>query len=314
MVQATPPSSLEDAQRRRSCCQDSISEVGLRVPTYLTDLVVKFGGSISGEHGDGLARGGWNEKLFGPEMYQVFRRVKAIFDPRNLMNPGKVVDSPEMTRNLRFGGEYRAEPVKLALDWSREGGFAQAVELCNGAGVCRKKNRGTMCPSFMATCDEEHTTRGRANLLRAALSGQLPKGELTSRRMFDALDLCIECKGCKAECPSNVDMAKIKLEFLAGYYREHTVPLRTRVFAHAEWFNRLGCTFSPLSSWAAPLVARMIGIHPERALPPFARQTFWAWWQTRAHSAGSKPVALFVDPWKFCPAFSKARPWAPRSP
>ncbi|MBI3928326.1 MAG: FAD-binding protein [Armatimonadetes bacterium] len=267
-----------------------------RLADRITDLVCEFGGSISGEHGDGLARGAWNEKLFGEPMYQVFRRVKAIFDPRNLMNPGKVVDSPEMTRNLRFGGEYRAEPPRLALDWSREGGFAEAVELCNGAGVCRKKNRGTMCPSYMVTCEEEHTTRGRANLLRAGLSGRLARGELTSRRMYDALDLCIECKGCKAECPSNVDMAKLKLEFLAGYYREHAVPLRTRLFGYADWLNRLGCALAPVSGWAARWVAPLVGIHPERLLPPFARQTFWEWWRRRSRGpGGTGVVALFVD-------------------
>ena len=184
-------------------------------------LVMEFGGSMSGEHGDGIARGKFNQVLFGPEIYEAFVETKRIFDPHNLMNPGKIVDAPEVTDNLRWGADYQTVQIKTHLDFANEGGFARAVEMCNGMGVCRKRDVGTMCPSYHATLEEEHSTRGRANALRAALSGDLPPEELTSRRMYDVLDLCLECKGCKRECPSNVDLAKIKYEFLAHYYEKH---------------------------------------------------------------------------------------------
>ena len=209
----------------------------------ITDEVcslAEFGGSMSGEHGDGLARSHLNERLFGSELYQAFRKIKAAFDPHNLFNPGKVVDAPAMTENLRYGAAYRTAPIQTYYDFTREGGFAGAVEMCTGMGICRKTQEGTMCPSYMVTKDEEHSTRGRANALRAALSGQLPLAELTSKRMHDVLDLCLECKGCKGECPANVDMAKIKYEFLAHYQAQHGVPLRSRMFAHIETLNRWG--------------------------------------------------------------------------
>ncbi|MBI3974937.1 MAG: FAD-binding protein, partial [Armatimonadetes bacterium] len=172
------------------------------------DLTIEFGGTMSGEHGDGLVRGWFLERYFGPEIYGVFRTIKRAFDPDTLMNPGKIVDAPAMTADLRYGPAYRTVPVETHFDWSRDGGFAAAVELCSGLGACRKTVEGTMCPSYMVTREEEHSTRGRANLLRGVLSGVLPPEELTGRRLFDALDLCVECKGCKAECPANVDMAK----------------------------------------------------------------------------------------------------------
>ncbi len=200
-----------------------------QISEEVCSLVMEFKGSMSGEHGDGLARSYHNERLFGPTLYKAFQNVKAIFDPRNLLNPGKVVNAPAMTENLRYGVAYRAAQIHTHYDFTREGGFARAVEMCSGMGICRKTLEGTMCPSYMATRDEEHSTRGRANALRAALSGHLPLEELTSKRMYDVLDLCLECKGCKGECPANVDMAKIKYEFLAHYYEKHGVPLRSRL-------------------------------------------------------------------------------------
>jgi hypothetical protein len=145
----------------------------------ITDLVMEFGGGMSGEHGDGLARSHLNEKLFGPQIYRAFQNVKLAFDPDNRMNPGKIVNAPPMTENLRYGTEYRTIPINTHYDFSREGGFATAVELCNGAGVCRKKNEGTMCPSYMVTLEDQHSTRGRANLMREILSGKLPAEEFT---------------------------------------------------------------------------------------------------------------------------------------
>ena len=149
----------------------------------IADLVIEFGGGMSGEHGDGLARSHLNEKLFGPQIYKAFRDVKAAFDPEHRMNPGKIVDAPPMTENLRYGTEYHTVHVQHALRlFSREGGFATAIELCNGAGVCRKKNEGTMCPSYMVTMEDKHSTRGRANLMREILSGKLAGGRIHRQR------------------------------------------------------------------------------------------------------------------------------------
>src|SRR5229473_1400924 len=205
----------------------------------ITDLVVRFGGTISSEHGDGRARSPFLERMYGPRIMRAFREFKHAFDPENRMNPGNIVDSPGILENLRYGVSYKTwEPTTL-LDFSAQGGFAASVEMCNGVGVCRKKLEGTMCPSYMATRDEEHSTRGRANALRAVLSGRLPASEFTGKRLHAVMDLCLECKGCKAECPANVDMAKLKYEFLHHYYQAHGLPLRNRLFGRIARMNRL---------------------------------------------------------------------------
>ena len=280
------------------------------IAAQVSDLVLEFGGAMSAEHGDGLARSCWNEKLFGPTLYGAFRELKAVFDPRGIMNPGKIVDAPPMTANLRYGGRYKTREVKTFFRFAREGGFDRAVEMCNGAAVCRKTLEGTMCPSYMVTRDEEHSTRGRANALRAAINGHLPAEALASPRMYEVFDLCLECKGCKAECPSNVDMAKLKYEFLAHYYARNGTPLRARLFAHIETLNRLGCAGAPLSNWVANsaparwLFDRLFGIHQNRQLPPFARETFPRWFAQRtqrgvlpsvAGRSARRQVVLFHD-------------------
>jgi len=255
------------------------------------DLVIEFGGTMSGEHGDGLVRGWFLERFFGPEVYQAFRTIKAAFDPQGLMNPGKIVDAPPLVQDLRYGPAYRTLDVPTHFDWSRDGGFAGGVELCSGVGACRKTTEGTMCPSYMVTREEEHSTRGRATLLRAVLSGVLPAQELTGRRLYEALDLCIECKGCKAECPANVDMAKLKYEFLARYHQAHGVPLRARLFGGIHTLNRIGAALAPLSNWVAQSrparwgLVRVAGVDRRRPLPRFARPTFDAWWRSRGGSA-----------------------------
>ena len=283
--------SAEDIQK-----MSSLSE-------QISDLVMEFEGSMSGEHGDGLARGLWNQKQFGPVVYELFREVKKLFDPLGIMNPGKVVDSPAMTEDLRYGPNYQSLDIKTDLNWEAEGGFANAVELCNGAGVCRKTNRGTMCPSFMVTHDEEHSTRGRSNLLRNILSGRLPAESLHSRRLFEAMDLCIECKACKSECPSGVDVGKMKFEFLSQYYRNHRIPIRTQLFARADLVSRFGSALAPVSNWVLnsplkPVLNHILGVATERSFPTFARQNFWDWWKRR-HTPKPTPnqarVVLFVD-------------------
>jgi anaerobic glycerol-3-phosphate dehydrogenase C subunit len=270
------------------------------------DLVQQYGGSMSGEHGDGIARSIYNKRLFGPEIYEAFLKLKGIFDPENIMNPGKVVEAPEVTENLRWGPAYKTIEINTHLDFSREGGFARAIEMCNGAGVCRKREVGTMCPSYHATLEEEHSTRGRANALRAAMSGTLPVEEFTSQRMYDVLDLCLECKGCKKECPSNVDLAKIKYEFLAHYYDQHGTPLRAKVFAGVAALNKWGSRFAPLANFtmqtsaAKWLLERFLGIDRRRQMPPFAAETFESWFRKRgkngaSNGSGRPQVVLFHD-------------------
>ncbi len=274
--------------------QDGVDKM-LSIADEISDLVKEFGGSLSGEHGDGIVRGVWNEKMFGPEIYKLFQELKATFDPDGIMNPGKIIDCPPMDQNLRYGADYRAPSLPSKLDFSIDTDFAGAVEMCNGMGACRKLD-GNMCPSYIATRDEEHSTRGRANLLRAAMSGKLPEGAMTSRRLYEAMDLCIECKGCKAECESGVDMAKLKYEFLDQYHRANGTPLRNRVFAHINRLNAWGSRTAPLSNLMAnnpigKMMAQMVlGVHPKRKTPKFVRQTFAKWFKAR----GNPPPSPFT--------------------
>lgn len=284
------------------------SEVA-KLPTivdFTVDLLHGYGGSLSSEHGDGRARSWANERFFGPELYKLYQDVKTTFDPHNILNPGNIVNPGLMTENLRFGETYQVIPIKTHLDFSDDLGFDRAVEMCNGAGVCRKKTTGTMCPSFMVTRDEEHSTRGRANALRAAMSGVLSASELTSKRMFEVMDLCISCKSCAAECPSSVDMGKIKLEFLAQYYQVHRIPLRSRVFGDIARISRLSSgPQAPLINWllgnglVRTLLDKFLGISRQRTLPTFARQPFTSWFKNRQGIADGTPktrkVVLFND-------------------
>ncbi|HSF29729.1 MAG TPA: FAD-linked oxidase C-terminal domain-containing protein [Candidatus Tectomicrobia bacterium] len=279
-------------------------ELMTSITKEISDLVLEFGGAMSGEHGDGLARSHLNRKLFGPQLYRAFQDIKRAFDPFNIMNPGKIVNAPPMTENLRYGTEYRTIELKTHFSFEKEGGFASAVERCIGVGECRKKLDGTMCPSYMVTLEEEHSTRGRANALREALSGRLPKEELTSPRMHEVLDLCLECKGCKAECPINVDMAKLKYEFLAHYYEAHGTPLRARLFANIEPLNRVGCALAPLSTTVVNLgvsrwlMEKIVGIDRRRSLPPFARIPFDRWFRQHVPAMGASAkgqAILFHD-------------------
>jgi Fe-S oxidoreductase len=249
------------------------------------DLAHRFGGVMSGEHGDGLQRSELNELIFGPELYAAMREFKRIWDPPGLMNPGKKVDAPPMTENLRYGATYHAREPKTYLDFSAEGGFTRAVEMCNGAAVCRKLKAGTMCPSYMATRDEKDSTRGRANALRDVLTrGTLDRPDLASQDVYDVLDLCLSCKACKTECPSSVDMAKLKTEFLAHYHEVHGTPLRSIVFGHIYDLSRLASPFAPFVNLAMRLgldrpARKLLGIAPERTFSPFAARTFSHRWR-----------------------------------
>ena len=249
------------------------------IASETADLVLMYGGALSGEHGDGLVRSPFMERMFGSEMYGAFRQIKRTFDPGGLFNPGKIVDAPPIATNLRYGGGYRTESVPTTFDYEPNGGFAAAVEMCSGLGACRKGNAGTMCPSFMATRDEAHSTRGRANALRLALAGQLGQAGLADEGVREVLDLCLECRACKSECPVGVDVARMKSEFLSAYHRSHGTPLQARALGHVDRLAVWGSRFAPVSNAiarSAPVRAlneRLLGLDRRRTPPAFERRT-----------------------------------------
>lgn len=272
------------------------------ITQFAAEILGEYGGAFSSEHGDGRARSWLNQLFFGDDLYQLYRQTKRIFDPHNIFNPGNLVDSPAMTEHLRYGATYETIPLNTFLDFSADNGFHAAVEMCNGAGVCRKRTTGTMCPSFMATREEEHSTRGRANALRNALSGRIPHDDLLSERMYETMDLCISCKACKAECPSSVDMAKIKLEFQGQYFAKHGIPLRNRFFGHIAALSRvLSGPLAPLVNWSTGLkpvqwgMEKMLGVSTTRTLPKFASQPFTHWFAQHKPHQAARPVVLFND-------------------
>jgi len=271
------------------------------------ELVLKYNGTTSGEHGEGLVRSEFSETLYGPEITDAFKKVKATFDPENRLNPGKVVNPPRMDDEtlLRYGSGYQLplQPENTVFNFANDGGFSGAVEMCNGAGVCRKIGQGVMCPSFQATNDETHSTRGRANALRAAMMGHLGFEGMTSNEVYQVLDLCLSCSACKSECPSAVDMAKLKAEFLHQYYQTHRIPLRSRVFANIGGLNKFAQPLAPLANglmkgpgkWALSA----LGIHPERTFPELATETFGQTYKKMRIDGSSntekRPVLFFHD-------------------
>jgi len=264
----------------------------------VAELVLEFGGALSGEHGDGLVRGPFMRQMFGETLYEAFREVKRTFDPHGIFNPGKIVDAPPMTSNLRFGAGYKTPNPKTWFDYSEYGGLGGAVEMCSGVGACRKRLSGTMCPSYMATREESDSTRGRANVLRLAMAGQV-EGEagLGDDGVYKALDLCLECRACKAECPVGVDMARYKSEFLADYYSRHGTPLQARALGNTANLAKLGSAFAPLSNWVAGtgLNKKLLGLDPRRKLPEWRRDTFAHWAARKQRGKGTKRVTLFND-------------------
>jgi len=257
------------------------TEEGVRkfeaIANDVAKLVLEFGGALSGEHGDGLVRSPFMKQMFGETLYEAFREIKHTADPLGIFNPGKIVDAPPLTENLRYGTKYAATPPKSHFDFVSFGGLTGAVEMCSGVGACRKKLAGTMCPSYMATREEAHSTRGRANVLRLAMSGQLGDAGLADKGVFDVLDLCLECRACKSECPVGVDMAAFKSEFLAGYWERHGTPLRTKLLGHIAELSVWGSRFAPLSNWAS-LPARFF---LKRSPPKWKHGTFEQWCKQR---------------------------------
>jgi FAD/FMN-containing dehydrogenase/Fe-S oxidoreductase len=280
-----------------------------------TDLVREYGGSVSGEHGDGRARTQWNHKLYGDHVWEVFQDLKRTFDPDWLLNPGQVVGVDEaaveageapprartadMTEHLRFSPDYEFEyDFEPALDWTNENGMQGMVELCHGCGGCRgpqETTGGVMCPTYRAADEEVTATRGRANMLRSAMSGDLPDDPTDEAFVSEVMDLCIGCKGCARDCPSEVDMAKLKTEVEYAHHQEHGASLRDKVFANVETLSKLGSAFAPVSNWAQRLpgsdllTETVLGIARERDLPTFRRRTFEKWW------AGHEPAVAADD-------------------
>ncbi|KPK83205.1 MAG: Fe-S protein, partial [Bacteroides sp. SM23_62_1] len=271
---------------------------------YAHGLVKKYGGSISGEHGDGRIRSPFLEMYFGSGIYNAFREVKKLFDPADLMNPGVIVDPEPIDHNLRYGSAYRTPVLPTVYHYREEMDFARAVEMCNGVGVCRQNLTGTMCPSYRATRDEEHSTRGRTNALRLAMTGQLGPEGLTSRRLYEIMDLCLSCKGCKSDCPSNVDLARLKSEFLQKYMDDHGSTLRDRFIARSTNMARR------MAGWKAPIVNIIqrslpfrkilewyLGVDSRRILPAYVRHPFNKWFKKnyKPNGQSSKKVVLFDD-------------------
>ncbi len=263
------------------------------------EMVKQYKGSYSGEHGDGLVRSEWVEPFFGPKLTRAFEEIKDLFDPKGLLNPGKIVrPSKQDDRSLfRYQPGYKTIPIKTVLDWSEHGGLDKAVEMCNNNGHCRKFDAGTMCPSYRATRDEQHLTRGRANTLRLALSGQLAVKEnedaLASEEVHAALDLCVSCKGCKRECPTGVDMAKMKVESLHHYRRRHGLRLKDRLVAYLPRYAPLASRLSPLVNVLQGAFKGLLGFASQRSLPNWRGDAFRE--SSGAGTGAGGEVILFID-------------------
>lgn len=270
----------------------------------VSNLILAVGGALSGEHGDGRIRSWLNRKMFGEPLYQAFHELKEAFDPAYLMNPGKIIEGPPVDTDLRLSPQTEIRTIDTFLDFSREGGFALSADLCNGNGQCRKKE-GVLCPSFQASGDEYDTTRARAQALRAVINSRVPLEDLYSPGMLDVLDLCIQCKGCKRECPSQVDMAKMKTEVLFQTYEKKGIPWRSRLFGSLATFFKWS---SPLSTWVNGFVSSRVGksllgwmgIAKERTLPSLAKVRFSEGFKSSTVKKGPQ-VVLFNDTYtEFC--------------
>jgi Fe-S oxidoreductase len=292
-----------------SGCMHVRPYVDLRKPEELTtmralmeatsDLLLKYHGSLSGEHGDGIVRSWLNEKMFGPKLYQAFKDLKQVFDPAGGMNPGKIIAAQGLDENLRMSPKVKPLKIQTIFDFTKQGGLALAADLCNGNGLCRKRE-GLMCPSFQAYGDEFHSTRARAQGLRSIINGKLPAEAFTGHDLYHVLEYCLECKGCKTECPSQVDMAKMKSEFLYHYQEKHGYSLRSKLFAHLATINRLAAPIASVfnainRSWLGKTALKWLGITPHRNLPPLSKQRFSQQIAKAQSTVHSNSVVLFID-------------------
>ncbi len=279
---------------------DLESEAGIRkygeFVERAADLVVSYGGSLSGEHGDGQSRGSLLPKMFGPELVDAFRQFKSVFDPQNRMNPHKVVDAYLPTENLRLGADYKPlEPATHFKFVDDHGSFAGAAARCIGLGACRKVDSGAMCPSYMVTLEEEHSTRGRAHMLFELLQGEVVDGGWKNEQVKQALDLCLACKACKSECPANVDLATYKAEFLSHYYEGKRRPLHAYAFGMIDKWAQMGSLTPGLANFFSKtrLMKKVLGIAPQRQMPRLARASFQRWAAKRG--VGNGNVILWAD-------------------
>jgi FAD/FMN-containing dehydrogenase/Fe-S oxidoreductase len=281
-----------------------------------TTLVLKHGGSLSGEHGDGQSRAEFLYKMFGPELIEAFHEFKTIWDPQWKMNPGKVVRPFRIDENLRYGPEYRTQEPTKDFHYVDDGwSFARAMERCVGVGECRRHNSGTMCPSYMVTHEEMHSTRGRARLLFEMMQGDVLRDGWRSKAVKESLDLCLSCKGCKGDCPVNVDMATYKAEFLSKYYKHRVRPRHAYAFGLIHNWARLGglmpgmANFFSQSQWTSGLMKWFVGMAPERQVPAFAHENFKHWFKRRPETHPARPaVVLWPDTFNnyFHPEVAKA--------
>ena len=286
---------------------DLVTEEGLRQYRAFvgdaSDLIVRYGGSYSGEHGDGQSRGELLPKLFGHEVMKAFQEFKSLWDPDGKMNPGKVIDARPITADLRLGTDYHPARPKTYFSYPDDrGDFSRAALRCVGVGACRRHEGGTMCPSYMATREEKHSTRGRTHLLFEMLRGELIKDGMRSESVKEAMDLCLSCKGCKGDCPVHVDVATYKAEFLAHYYRGRLHPLHAYAFGLIGRWARIASTFPRITNFfqSAPVLGRavkaILGVAPQRRLPSVARQTFKDWFFSRPpQNPAGPPVLLWPD-------------------
>ena len=268
-------------------------------------LVKKYRGSLSGEHGDGRARAPYIERVLGSEMVSLLKEVKKLWDPNNIFNPGKITDPDPIDHSLRFSPEYKQVEIPTAFHWRKEDGFGAALEQCNGAGVCRKlaESGGTMCPSYQVTKNEKDSTRGRANLFRQLFSGK-QQDAFSSEELDEALKLCLSCKACKSECPANVDMAKMKAEFLHGKHIKEGVSIADRFFGDPHRMYQTAARFPAITNAMMRnrvvrfFMEKALGVSAERTLPPFAGETFRQWFQVnKSHFQKGREhkVLLMVD-------------------
>ncbi|MBC8485656.1 MAG: FAD-binding protein [Bacteroidetes bacterium] len=266
-------------------------------------LVKKYKGSLSGEHGDGRLRGEFIPLIIGEKNYDLLKQIKTAWDPENIFNPGKIVDTPKMNTSLRYKPGQLTKEIKSVFDFSADFGYLRSVEKCNGSGDCRKSEvfDGTMCPSYQATRDENNTTRARANTLREILTNSTQKNPFDNKEIYEVLDQCLSCKGCKSECPSGVDMTKLKAEALQYYYDKNGIPLRTKATAYISQINRIGAilpsitNFLLTNSFTSGLIKKILGFAPQRSIPLFYKYTLRKTLSGLQTQTGLRTIYLFID-------------------